>query len=303
MSELTLKGLDGANPLGFLAAIGTLRIATVVWPSKRVKMKWVQESGGWRPRVFVDVHELNENLFIEKLNENLKKMCGHPAFSFAKDLSIGCDEFRLRLVESFNTATFENHLFSDFLSAFGSEVVVDKNGIIGDTAFRTMSGAGHQHFIGFMQELAEMTNESHLRSALFETWGYQDDKPSMRWDPCDDRRYALRWGEPSKDPIKTVRGANRLAVEALPLFTTVPVGIRLETTGFTQKKGQRMNWSWPIWDAPASLDVVRSLLSLKELQEESPDSDNLLTMGICEVFRCQRISQGKYRNFTPAVPV
>ena len=32
MSELTLKGLDGANPLGFLAAIGTLRIATVVWP-------------------------------------------------------------------------------------------------------------------------------------------------------------------------------------------------------------------------------------------------------------------------------
>lgn len=303
MSELILKGLNGANPLGFLAAIGTLRVATAVWSSKRVKLKWKQGSGGWRPSISVAVSDLHEDLFLEKINEKLQEMSGHPAFSFAKDLSIGIDEFRSHLIQSFTIATFENHVFSDYLSAFASDVVTDEKGVMSDTAFRTMSGAGHQHFIGFMQELVEETHKSHLSSALLETWEYQDDKPSMRWDPCDDRRYALRWGEPSKDPIKTVRGANRLAVEALPLFPTIPVGKRLETTGFTQKKGQGVNWSWPIWTAPASLDVVRSLLSLKELQEEIPDRDKLYSMGIYEVFRCQRISQGKYRNFTPAVPV
>ncbi len=166
-----------------------------------------------------------------------------------------------------------------------------------------MSGAGNQHFLGFMQELTKVTDIKNIHDSLFNRWSYTDTGPSLRWDPADDRRYALRWLRPSTDPIKTVRGANRLAIEALPLLPSVPCGGRLETTGFTQRKRQNASWTWPIWTSLLSIDVIRSLLALPELQRISPNRKTLHVMSIEEVFRSQRITQGKYRNFTTAVPV
>ena len=77
-----------------------------------------------------------------------------------------------------------------------------------DTAFRTMSGAGHQHFLGFMRELAVHTTADQLRRALLSRWDYADSRPSLRWDPADYRPHALRADDPSTDPIKTMRGAD-----------------------------------------------------------------------------------------------
>lgn len=192
----------------------------------------------------------------------------------------------------------------DFIAAFGCDALADaKNRGILDTALRTMSGAGHQHFLGFMRTLMISTSVEHLRSCLFDKWNYNDPGPSMRWDPMDDRRYALRWKEPSGDPIRTVRGANCLAIIGLTLLPTQPVGDALETTGFTQIPRKGTFWTWPIWGNPASVDVARSLLALRELQEKTPPRHRLSALGVIEVFRSQRITQGKYRNFTTAVPV
>jgi len=232
---------------------------------------------------------------------------GQTAITKADDLTVPCGEYRAVTMTAAANAVVGDRRHADFLAAFGSEAVESevngkKTGKIADTAFRTMSGAGHQHFLGFMRELARVTEVEHLRSALFEVWRYSDQGSSLRWDPMDDRRYALRWLQPSGDPAKTVRGANRLAIEALPLLPTAPVKGRLETTGFTQRKGRGAVWTWPIWTAPVGLDVVRSLVSLPELQNDAPDRRALAAMGIAEVYRCQRITQGKYRNFTPAHP-
>lgn len=201
---------------------------------------------------------------------------------------------------------YDDSLFADFLSAFANEVLVEGKGArpaqIQDTALRTMSGAGHQHFVAFIAQLAEETTESHLAQALFSLWRYSDPGPSLRWDPTDDRRYALRWGEPSGDPVRTVRGTNRLAVEALPLLPVMPVGRSLETTGFSQRRGE-VRWTWPIWEGFLDLDTMRSLLALQELQQPQPSREQLGRIGVIEVYRSMRITQGKYRNFTPAVPV
>jgi hypothetical protein len=166
-----------------------------------------------------------------------------------------------------------------------------------------MSGAGHQHFLGFMRTLAAETTVEQLRGALFASWSYSDPPPSLRWDPMDDRRYALRWNEPSSDPIRTVRGANALAIQGLPLFSTQPRGGTLGTTGFSRVSRKGTFFTWPIWEDPLPLDVVRSLLALRELQAESPAPQRLRALGVVEVFRSQRITQGKYRNFTYGVPV
>lgn len=306
MAEFILKGLDGGNPLAYLAALGTLRMTALALPNRAVQMRWLNE-GGWRPSLSVEgVIEPDE--WLAELNLALVGDQGQPAFGISNDLNIPCSEFRRFATKAKDQASPKERSYADFIAAFGSEVVETqvngkKTGIIADTAFRTMSGAGHQHFLGFMAELQKQTNESHLRSALLDNWKYVDPGPSLRWDPADDRRYAQRWDEPSGDPLKTVRGANRLAIEAIPLFPTVARGRRLETTGFSQRRGTGAVWTWPIWTSCVPLDVVRSLLSLSELQRPAPNRKQLIRLGIEEVYRCQRITQGKYRNFSQAVPV
>lgn len=306
MAEFLFEGLDGANPLAYLAALGALRTTALTWPERNARLNWTSATGGWRPYLRLE-DELDRDELLTALEVTLRDKSGQTAFTLADDLTIPCPAYKAAATSAVADAVAGDRRHADFLAAFGSEAVESeangkKTGQIADTAFRTMSGAGHQHFLGFMRELAGVTEAENLRRALFEAWRYTDPGPSMRWDPSDDRRYALRWLQPSGDPAKTVRGANRLAIEALPLLPTAPVRQRLETTGFTQRKGRGSVWTWPIWTEPANLDVVRSLMTLPELQKDAPDRLALTAMGIAEIYRSQRITQGKYRNFTPALP-
>jgi hypothetical protein len=305
MSEhrLVLPGLQGNNLLGFLAALGTLRTATRALPDVGIRMAWHGASDGWVPLLHSSV-ALSRDDLVQGMLPALKAMAGHPALSFADDLAIDRERFAAVAAQAYAAVTCNERVFADFVAAFGCEALAtdDKEPRIQDTALRTMSGAGHQHFLGFMRELVGKTQADHLCAALFEPWTYADDKPSMRWDPQDDRRYALRWKEPSGDPVATVRGANRLAIEALPLLPTAPVGRLLQTTGFLRSRRDGVLITWPIWERPVTLETARSLVSLPELQNSSPDRARLQAMGIVEVYRSERITQGKYRNFTPSFP-
>ena len=306
-SGLLLNGLDGANPLAFLAALGTLRVINehkTVSPCDG-RMFWKQNHGYWSPVISVDIPLKKEEL-IRIIMSQPRKIESHPVRLFPyNDLKISCEEFYHVAYDAQNKATFTDHQYADFISAFGCESlpVSEKDRDIQDTALRTMSGAGHQHFIGFMRELLVNTGPEHLQSSLFEPWQYSDLKPSLRWDPYDDRRYALRWKEPSGDPIRTMRGANRLALEALPLFPTQPIERKLHTTGFSQSRNKDVLFTWPIWEIPLSIDAVRSLISLDELQKPLPNRESLSARGVIEIYRSQRITNGKYRNFTVATPV
>jgi hypothetical protein len=305
MAEIVLKALRGENPLAYLAALGTLRTASLAWPGNEQCLSWGQIEGSWHPII---VHN-NNNMGIEEWLDGLYHVLKteERAFTIGKNLTLQCSDFRERAIEAQNMVQPVKRNYADFLVAFGSEAVESvangkKTGLMADTALRTMSGAGHQHFLGFIRELAKVTSKENIYDSLFKVWSYSDPGPSLRWDPQDDRRYALRWKEPSGDPIKTVRGANMLAVEAMPLLPTVPCGVRLDTTGFTQRRHRNVIWSWPIWRGKLSMDVVRSLLALSELQRDVPDRKKLMAMGIVEIYRSERITQGKFRNFTMAVP-
>jgi hypothetical protein len=313
MSEFLLKGLDGGNPLGFLAALGTLRTSQMAIPEDRHSLKWVQYEGAWRP-VLAFAEPQDEATWLESLHRQLSAMDGHPALSLADNLNIPCADFRKATQTAQQTAVPNDRRYADYLAAFGCEACETelngkKTGIIRDTAFRTMSGSGHQHFLGSMRTFVADTGVEHLRKALFEPWRYDDplEKHTMRWDPLDDVRYALRWRNPSGDSDRksggSVWGANRLAIEAIPLFPTAPVGESLETTGFYHRRKVGSFWTWPIWDGPIVLDTLRSLLTLWELQKQEPPRTTLRAMGVVEVMRSQRITQGKFRNFSMAWPV
>ncbi|MFN7779681.1 MAG: hypothetical protein ACK5RK_12540 [Betaproteobacteria bacterium] len=312
-SPLLLPGLDGRNPLGFLAALGTVALASRAYAEQTVRLSWCKDSGGWRPQLHFHHCETADGL-LDKLSTAQLLSRVSPAFDLGDDLDLPLALFRQAALAALLGGSAGDRTYLDFLSAFGSEAVEAKSngkatGTISDTAFRTMSGAGHQHFLKTMRTLCADTTVEHVKNTLFARWTYGDPSKNhtMRWDPADDVRYALRWANPSDDKDRADRGsmwgANHLAVEALVLFPTVPRGSRLATTGIVEAPPTGTTFTWPIWEAPVGIDVVRSLLALDELRSSSPDRTVLERRGVVAVFRSTRFTQGKFRNFGLAAAV
>lgn len=314
--ELFLTGLDGANPLGFMAALGTLRTATRAFNSHPVTMRWEQH-GGWRPVLSspADTPDALADAIHYCLTQSHKcDTCAkdHPhvsAFCVGDDLALLTEEFR-KHAWCFRVADPEA---AAFLAAFGSDAMTTTNSkkppVIRDTAFRTMSGAGHQHFLKCARNICSACTRDQIKRDLFETWQYDDpvQNHTLRLDPLDDARYALRWSDPSGDPARqrrgSVYGANRLAIEALPLFACVPRRGTLRTVCFIESNTNGVWFRWPVWTPLLSLDAVRSLLTLPKDLSNSTHARELRARGVAKCFESRRLTVGKFRCFSPARPV
>lgn len=306
---LLLSGLDGANPLAFLAALGVLRGLTKGAAEASVRMSWRQMGFGWRPQF--DVPDLDPEGVVSTLSE----YCRHSLklldnlFPEERDLGMTLDDFRrYGLAAIHKDADREAAVW---IAAIGCDAILDdsrKEPTIQDTALRTMSGSGHQHFLLFGRNLLTEVSEnpSLLSKALFCSWRYDDPVKNLtlRLDPVDDVRYALQWQNPSTDSSRkdsgSVLGANALAFLGMPMLPTAPCKGRLATTGFRGHRANNTFWTWPIWEKPVSADTVQALLQHEALQTGHPSADILKPIGIGAVFRSKRLTVGKYRNFSPA---
>ncbi len=314
---LLLSGLDGANPLAFLTALGTLRGLTIAWPKRRVCLSWTLRDT-WRPSLQVGGEAPTEDETLDGLEHFLRTCPGHEALKIGDDLTVPTGDFRTHAQDAALAASRspKGRSTADFMAAFGCDLVesADRKGQIQDTALRTMSGASNQHFLKTMRDLTEKVGRDKLQQCLFDSWKRKDPQLSLRWNPEEDRRYAHRWKNPSDDKVAvkgqksgapTEWGANRLAFEALPLLPVMPIPSGAQTTGFSGTRSRDTFWTWPIWDAPVGLDTVRSLLALPELQGRDISSENherMAAMGIRQVFRSRRVTIGKNRNFAPSTP-
>jgi hypothetical protein len=306
MNELMLEGIDGGNPLGFLAALGAARLTGTFCPE--LQLCWQPESGAWRP-VFSGCVGDRQN-YLEQLAAAMASASMEP-FAIDGKLPFPVTLFAEQIREAQVHCRADNRRTADFLAAFGSEIQPDKKKTdFQDTPFRMVrSGdAAGQGLPAYARAIRQQADLKALERTLFKPWDYRDDAFSLRWDPLEDQRYALRWKNPSKanlnDGPGTMLGANSLALEALPLF---PVALtatsRIATTGFVRNRQREVFFTWPIWNQPVSLETVRSLLSLPELNDESVARGKLAWRGVVEIYRSQRIAQNQYySNFTPAVP-
>ena len=303
-TELILSGLNGSNPLAFLAALGALRVLTIGLPSRELRLAW-RANGKWMPILIANALPAERDVICHYLARILRALpIPGSGDHLPRNLNAWSNADFRRFAESALSDCFAGNIRSaEFASAYSCDGLVTELEKIPDTAFRTLSGSGHQDLFPTLEQLQEETTARHLRRTLFEEWDYADERLSLRYDPIEDRRYALRWRNPSDESSKTMWGANRLAFEALPLFPVTPVNQALATTGFTSKRGQRARWTWPVWEGALTLDCIRSVVALAELQEERPDRLKLAAMGVLEVFRSERITVDKFRNFTPAQPV
>lgn len=299
---LLLNGLDGSNPLGFLAAIGTAVVLQDVFPE--IRLGWEQTEGGWRPSLAGCGDD--EQAFAEKLSEALRD-ASMTVFDVDNRMPFDAEKFSLKLRDVQSCSSIANRREADFLSSFGTELYPnEKNGLFQDTRFRMVrSGDSKGQGLPFYaRKMRKDLRIDHVRRTLFNAWDYEDEGYSLRWDPIEDQRYALRWGDPSKLKQGTMLAANSLAVEALQWFPVVmPGGNHAQTTGF-QRVGRRETYFvWPIWTQLVGMETVRSLLALDDLCKDPVPRSSLVKRGIEEVYRSQRIQQNQYySNFLVAVP-
>ncbi len=299
---LLLNGLDGSNPLGFLAAIGTAVVLQDVFPE--IRLGWEQIEGGWRPSLAGCGDDEQE--FAEKLSEALKD-APMTVFDVDNKMPFDTEKFSRKLRDVQCCSSIADRRDADFLSSFGTELYPDeKNGQFQDSRFRMVrSGdSAGQGLPFYAKEMRKKVSIDHIQRTLFHAWDYQDTGYSLRWDPIEDQRYALRWRDPSKSSQDTMLAANSLAVEALQWFPVVmPVGNQAQTTGFQRLRRRETYFVWPIWTPMVGIETVRSLLALDDLCKEPVPRSSLVKRGIEEVYRSQRIQQSQYySNFLVAVP-
>lgn len=320
-TDHVLTGLDGANPLAFLAALGTLRLLSLNWRGRTVGLGWTLAAGAWRPILHIQP-EATPDEVIEAVHANVpgvgdlfdadllaeceragpEKGQGKP--KWRDKLRFPRDAFARRSRAGARDAAWDTRESIDRLAAWSTDAVAEEvEGV--EVARWTVFDftAGQQTFIGMVRELAELGTIDHTRAALFGPWSYAPGVVSMRWDPIDEgRQYALQAVDPTdsaRNPILSVPGANLLALAAMPFFPLIPVGKTAEQPGLRGRE-----FRWPIWRAPVGIPVVASILSLRLLTRSPLPRSELRAMGIEEVYRSRIVQpSGRYRNFTPAEAV
>ncbi|GBD31899.1 hypothetical protein HRbin33_00860 [bacterium HR33] len=360
-----LSGLDGANPLGFLAALGAL--VTLHRSGVRSARLWWQRSTRWTPfldgvpvrdedelatriadglrgppvadaaeeerRAAQKAMEEAKTAIKKKRDEIKRRGLGRAERAEAIELELlplqrDYEEKRQRWLVALRDAVPRPELALgkriedaapreyrelaeailsdsggdsrdalDLVAAFGSDGCVDRQGKVEPTPFEFTTGSGHQFFLNDVRQLIDRVTPPLVQDTLFRPWSYQDEGLSLRWDPVEDRRYALLDRDPtaSGNKPRTLWMANLLGYCGLALFSAAPAARRLATAGWSDRGGSK-HFTWPLWVHPATLDVVRSLVQLSELVLERPDVAFLRARGVAAVYRSQRIEVGTGAN-------
>ena len=307
MSELTLTGLDGRNPIAFLAALGVLNaLADRAEPRAEPKLAW-KLTGTYRPTI---VGGPSRDELVAFLCEDLAAFREEPALvelwspseeglSQEDDLKPEPERFRKYLLALVRRGSPRS---LSFAASFATDAAKDNKGNTKPTALHFT--AGQQVFLGMLRELLEGVSSEDIKEALFGPWRYARPLPVLQWDNASARDYALRASDPSKDKKLGVPGADWLAFRGLPFVRVAPRadrvhGPRIQTVG-CRGEWKTGSFRWPIWSPPLRRATIGSLVTSPELFEMDPIT--MRARGVDVVFESaiRRSDQGGYGSFSPA---
>lgn len=368
-AQFELRGLDGANPLGFLATLGVL-VALHRRRERHARLRWVRRhtwvpvleqvtaatekhlacmiADGLRGRAVSkeakqrreearkamdaaktelkkkrddirqrplttaerreardrELRPLEEELAAlrEQYARILLEAAPRVELALGKRIEDATREHYRQLAQGLmETTDVANRDELDQLAALGSDGCLDEDGQLRPTPFEFTHGSGHQFFLEDVRKLLDEITAERVHECLFQLWAYRDKGNSLRWDPFEDRRYALLDRDPSDEGARTVWMANLLGYRGLALLSAAPTWRGLGTVGWDD---EQQTFTWPLWECFLSIDAVRSLVGLRELVTERPNAAALAARGVCAVFRAQCVKVGtggnQKVNFSPA---
>ena len=308
-----LNGLEPENLLAFMALVGLLGALDSARADWRARAFWDIEGAPLRPTLELAEEKTPQDIAAAAA-EGAAKL--GAAFVFdRRDLNYSAGEARNILLGEADAPR------SALFNALLSDGAVRDDGRIWPTPLCFLFGQGHQHFLDRLSSVTagrlpkamerirrpDLNDPALIAATLFDPWTRSEHTNSFRWDPVEDRRYALRARNPSGDPSGTQHGANRLAAIGLSAMSGAVIlrrgQPRFLNRGTSYAASGRIDFSWPIWKEPARLAGLCALLARSELAMEAPDKQKLAEVGVTGLFRAERISVGKFFNVTPAIRV
>ncbi len=294
MNEIHLTGLEGNNPLGFLAALGV----QVAFESdlEQPRLWW---SDDITPHAVVD-GDFGIERIADRSLEVFESWAKSPALTPRRPDGSAMpkgDELKLKpaamreyLREA--SASNSNHPLATALVADGS---LDNQGIAkpSDLYF----AAGKMKFLDIARKILAKVSREDVLTGFEGPWPYNSELQTLKWDIGDDPVYALRSDKPRPDKKRTNPGPEALAILGLSRHPVFAGRDRTLTQGCSGswKSG---SYSWPLWRKPASPNAVKSLLAHVSVTDRSRW---FRSWGITRVFRSsiRRSDEGGYGTFSP----
>ena len=293
-----LTGLQGNNPLGFLAALGV----QVLFEHEHVQPRlwWTNDV---IPHALVDKFDINQ---ITKQAKNIFKVWRdstalNPGFGNKADNTAKFTKDELRLYLDNNRSDEPGARFAGALVAEGSyDLTTGNTAKPSDLYF----ASARNEFLADARRVLEKVEERDVKAGLLGPWMYDSGLPSFRWDVGDDPQYALAAEKPggNQNKKKTNPGPEALALLGLSMFPVYGKPERTLTQGCSGHWGRGGAFTWPLWTRPAGQPAVKSLLAHVSYADQ-PDGRRrwYQAWGVSRVMRSsiKRSDPGGYGNVGP----
>lgn len=306
--ETVLTGLDGANPIGYLAALGVLR--AMHDSGRSIRLKWKQEDV-WRPVLY----DLQREELLQTLSEDVERWRNrspelelrYSKVTKKKTIEIAEIKPPPSLFQEFATKAADecrrgDRRWADYVASFGAAhemLGTDNNGATKPTALHFT--AGNQLFLQMVRSILETVQSEHIEEAIFGPWLYRGTAPVLNWDiVAGERSYALRATNPSGPKKLGVPGADWLAFRGMSAFPVVLRAGKAATTAF-EGSGKNYCFHWALWSRFLDYFTVKSVVCTR--WDGRSDSERR-ARGIALVLASQvgRTEQGGYGSFRAPGP-
>jgi hypothetical protein len=328
MTSIELAGIDGSNPLGFLASLGLLRIIA------GARLAFSQDGSF---HAILDGFDGSEADLTKRIHADAQAAADQTApwrFQYQKpatrnteaktvaDLKPSPEYFKPFLARSIEHWLAGNDEMAAYAAAYATDIAVDGNGNTKPTAFHFT--AAQQTFLGAVESIRSSVTEEWVQTSLFnnqaqplpglaqpeteqgrrtsrsrenEAAGRERPGNNLRWDPNAERNWALMSGNPTGEETRVNAPLEWLAFRGLPLLPSLPAGSKEITTTCVYGRGADRTFAWPLWSVSASLSTVRSIL-LVNWTRDRKDRAARGIFAICQS-KIRRTGQG-FGNFGPA---
>lgn len=312
--ELLLEGLDGSNPLGFLAALGVLRVLSEqAEPAETPRLAWRNE-GLWRP-VIKSVPMITLEGLVARLVDDISDWEVEPLLRFRypklekagiklvaglrPPLPVFRSWVRARLEQGeMRSVAYSSALVSETAcEEVKEERVPSEEALAAENVSFDPSGEWNLSLMptsfDFTSRNAQFLDQLSLIRGVLNARAFEAELEGQPTPVKNPRR--MDW-----DPSANVPGAIQ-TIESIPAHPAcewlafrglvhLPVFGRRDRLDVTGCRGKRKNglFVWPIWQGSLATDVARALLAYPNLDSLPIDARSLF--GIAEVF-CARLSK------------
>ena len=266
---MMLPGIDGSNLLGFMTALGVLRLLDDDAAARNLPQPRLLFSSSCIAAV--DTPHESQDAVVEALVAGLETRRSYFRDSLA-DVNKPADFSHDRFSSAVTSATgWQQYLLAGLACNTGEEKSFE-------STLCAANGASHQELIRSIRDVLALVEPGHVRAAAFQSWtrSYEVSadlrkklnlgtrKPTLRLDPADERLYALRATNPTpaSSEYMTELGAQALAVPAFELLPVCPLRRPICIASRAPRASNRVYFQWCLWGVPATLGCVRALLAI-----------------------------------------